>query len=109
MVMRLVSVVTRTTLDTRSASLSYFVARTDERTAAGIAEFRITMDFNIPERSKICAIKIPSSRPTPILRNVANRVVGNEDIFTFERLYPRVMRIRGSAMRPMKLSGIIII
>ena len=83
---KLIIVVTKTTLDTSSASLSYFVAKTDERTAAGIAESRITTDFSIPLRPNIYAVKIPSNIPTPILRNDARSVVGNENIFILEIL-----------------------
>ena len=42
---RLAIVVTKTTLETRSASILYFVAKIDELTAAGIAESRITTDI----------------------------------------------------------------
>jgi len=66
--------------------LLYFVANIEEKTAAGIAEFRITTDLMIPVRLNNFTETNPKSRPIPILRNEAKSVVGKEVIFTLDRL-----------------------
>ena len=84
--------VTRTTLETNSASLLYLVASIDELAAAGIAETKITTDLCTPVRLKRLTVKIPNSKPIPILRKEATNVVGSEVIFTLDMLKPRTSK-----------------
>jgi len=80
-------------------------ANTAEKTAAGMAESRITTVLRIPVRLKILTIRMPSNRPTPILKKEARKVVGRDFIFTLDRLYPNIIRTRGMAINPMKSNG----
>ncbi len=97
--------VTKTTLETRSASLLYFVARIDEIAAAGIAETRITTDLNLPVRFNRLTDSMPSSKPTANLSTEAYRVVGSDVIFTLARLLPSTSKTRGITIKPMKFNG----
>ena len=86
MLTRLISVVTKTTLETSSASLSYFVAMMDTLTAAGIAESNITTDRNTPSKLNRLTVRNPSANPTPTRKNEDKKVVGSDASFTLERL-----------------------
>ena len=102
---RLDIVVMKTTLETNSDSLLYFVARVTDMTDAGIAESRITTDLNMPVRLNRLTVIKPNSKPTPILRKEARKVVGSEVSLTTERLRPKTSSPSGITIMPMKFSG----
>jgi len=82
----LASVVRNTTLDTISASLLYLVARIEVDAAAGIDATRMTTKRSIPVSPSAQAMRSPSPNPTPIRKNEASSVVGNEVALTFDML-----------------------
>src|SRR4030042_733414 len=104
MLTKLINVVTRTTLETSSASLSYFVARIATLTAAGIAESSITTDRNTPSKLRILTERNPNANPTPTRKHEAKKVVGSEASFTLERLCPNTIKTRGMDIREMRSS-----
>ena len=98
----------KTTLETRSASFLYFVAKIDELAAAGIAESRITTDLNTPVKLNRLTVRKPNNRPIPILRKEAKKVVGNDVILTLERLFPSTSNTSGITIILMKSNGLTI-
>ena len=83
---KLTIVVIKTTLETKSASLSYLAAITEALTAAGIAESNITTDLYTPSKLNTLTARKPNARPIPTRKNEARSVVGTDESFTFERL-----------------------